>query len=32
MTLIEAVAQPNVEDVDFDSPRAKVLYRLPDLS
>ena len=32
MTLIEALAQPDVEDVDFDPPRVKGLYRPADLS
>ena len=32
MTLIEALAQPDVEDVDFDPPRVKGFYRPADLS
>ena len=32
MTLIEALAQPDVEDVDFDPPRVKGLYHPADLS
>jgi PHD/YefM family antitoxin component YafN of YafNO toxin-antitoxin module len=32
MTLIEALAQHDVEDVDFDPPRVKGLYRPADLS
>jgi PHD/YefM family antitoxin component YafN of YafNO toxin-antitoxin module len=32
MTLIEALAQPDGEDVDFDPPRVKGLYRPADLS
>ncbi len=32
MTLIEALAQPAGEDVDFDPPRVKGLYRPADLS
>jgi antitoxin Phd_YefM of type II toxin-antitoxin system len=32
MTLIEAVAQPDGEDVDFDPPRVRGLYRPADLS
>ena len=32
MTLIEALAQPDGEDVDFDPPRMKGLYRPADLS
>jgi PHD/YefM family antitoxin component YafN of YafNO toxin-antitoxin module len=32
MTLIEAVAQSDAEDVDFDPPRVKGLYRPADLS
>ena len=31
MTLIEALAQPDGEDVDFDPPRVKGLYRPADL-
>ena len=30
MTLIEALAQPDLEDVDFDPPRVKGLYRPAD--
>jgi prevent-host-death family protein len=32
MTLIEALAQPDGEDVEFDPPRVKGLYRPADLS
>lgn len=32
MTLIEALAQPEGEDADFDPPRVKGLYRPADLS
>jgi hypothetical protein len=32
MTLIEALAQPDTADVDFDPPRVKGLYRPADLS
>jgi PHD/YefM family antitoxin component YafN of YafNO toxin-antitoxin module len=32
MTLIEALAQPDTTDVDFDPPRVKGLYRPADLS
>ena len=32
MTLIEALAQPEGADVDFDPPRVKGLYRPADLS
>ena len=32
MTLIEALAQPDGEDVDFEPPRVKGLYRPADLS
>ena len=32
MTLIEALAQPDVSDVEFDPPRVKGLYRPADLS
>ncbi len=32
MTLLEALAQPDAEDVDFDPPRAKELCRPADLS
>jgi prevent-host-death family protein len=32
MTLIEALAQPVGEDVEFDPPRVKGLYRPADLS
>src|ERR1700761_2398166 len=32
MTLIEALAQPDAEDVDFDPPRVKELHRPADLS
>ena len=32
MTLTEALAQPDGEDVDFDPPRVKGLYRPADLS
>ena len=32
MTLIEALAQPDGEAVDFDPPRVKGLYRPADLS
>jgi len=32
MTLIEALAQPDADDSEFDPPRAKNLYRPADLS
>jgi PHD/YefM family antitoxin component YafN of YafNO toxin-antitoxin module len=32
MTLIEALAQPDAADVDFDPPRVKDLFRPADLS
>ncbi len=32
MTLVEALAQPNVPDFDFTAPRAGDIYRIPDLS
>lgn len=32
LTLIEALAQPDAEDVDFDPPRVKGFYRPADSS
>lgn len=32
MTLVEALAQPDEDDVDFDPPRVKGLYRPADFS
>ncbi|HJX52765.1 MAG TPA: type II toxin-antitoxin system Phd/YefM family antitoxin [Polyangia bacterium] len=32
MTLVEALAQPNVPDFDFTAPHAGKIFRTPDLS